>query len=63
MVMGTDVKELVRLRAHEKEYMYMYTFPLIDKKENRTKVLCSDPRTASARNSRKVHMHGLCDGG
>mgnify|MGYP006936519557 CR=1 FL=1 len=39
VVMGTDVKELVRLRAHEKEY----TLPLLDKKENRTKLLCSDP--------------------
>ena len=39
ITMRHDTQELVRLRAHEKEY----TLQLIDKKENRTKVVCSDP--------------------
>ena len=37
--MGAELQELVRLRAHEREY----TLQLIDKRENRVKLPCSDP--------------------
>ena len=40
-LMGAELQELVRLRAHEREY----TLQLINKKENRVKLpcCCSDP--------------------